>query len=79
MTEFRDQRQNARLDALECQVTVILDHLGLADPAPAAPAGVSARAVELVRAGRTVEAIRTHMKETGASLATASDAIAAIR
>jgi hypothetical protein len=39
MTEFRDQRQNARLDALECP----------------------------------------HVKETGASLATASDAIAAIR
>jgi hypothetical protein len=78
MTEFRDQRQNARLDALERQVTVILDHLGLADPVPSAPAGVSALAVELVRAGRTVEAIRTHMKETGAGLATATDAIAAI-
>ena len=79
MTEFRDQRQSARLDALEHQVTAILDHLGVADPVPAAPAGVSARVVELVRAGRTVEAIRMHMKETGASLATASEAVSAIR
>jgi hypothetical protein len=79
MTEFRDQRQNARLNALERQVTAILDHLGLGDPVPAGPAEVSARVVELVRAGRTVEAIRTHMKEVGASLATASEAVAAIR
>jgi hypothetical protein len=78
MTEFRDQRHNARLEALERRVTTILEHLALEDPVPAAPAGVSARVVELARGGRAVLAIKTHMRETGADFRTASDAVAAI-
>jgi len=76
--EFRDQRQNARLEALERRVATVLEHLGLEDPVPAAPIGVSARVAELARAGRTAQAIRTHMSETGVNLATAADAVAGI-
>jgi hypothetical protein len=78
MTEFRDQRQNARLEALERRVTSILEHLALEDPVPAAPAGVSAGVVELARGGRTAMAIKTHMRESGADFRTASEAVAAI-
>ena len=78
MTEFRDQRQNARLEALERRVTTILEHLALEDPVPDAPVGVSSRVVELARGGRTVMAIQTQMRETGADFRTASDAVAAI-
>ena len=76
--DFHDHRQNARLEALERRVAAILEHLGLEDPAPAAPAGVSPRVADLACAGRTLEAIRTHVRETGANLATAHDAVAAI-
>jgi hypothetical protein len=78
MMDFHDQRQNARLEAIERRVTAILEHLGLADPVPAEPAGVSPRVAALARAGRTLEAIRTHVQETGADLATARNAVAAI-
>jgi hypothetical protein len=78
MMDFHDQRQNLRLEALERRVAAIFEHLGLEDPVPVAPADVSPRVAELARAGRTLEAIRTHVRETGANLATARDAVAAI-
>jgi hypothetical protein len=78
MTEFHDIRQNARLDALERRVAAILDRLGIADPVPPAPPGVSARVAELARTGRTVQAIKAHMDDTGVDMRTASDAVAAV-
>jgi ribosomal protein L7/L12 len=78
MTEFRDTRQNARLDALERRVTSILEHTGIEDPVPPIPLGVSAQVAQLARAGRTMQAIKTHMEATGADLKSARDAVAAI-
>jgi hypothetical protein len=78
MTEFRDVRQDARLEALERRVAAILEHLGLGDPVPAAPVGVSDHVAELARSGRTVKAIKAHMDATGADLRTAGEAVAAV-
>jgi Ca2+-binding RTX toxin-like protein len=76
--DLRALRQNARLDALEARVAAILAYLGLGDPVPATPPGVSARAVELARAGRTMHAIKAQMQDTGAGFRTATEAVAAI-
>lgn len=78
MTDFRDMRQNARLDALERRVASILEHLGIDGPVPSAPVGVSAQVAELARAGRTVHAIKAHIEETGADFRTATEAVAAV-
>ncbi len=78
MTQFRDVRQDARLEALERRVTAILEHLGLEDPVPATPPGVSDHVAELVRAGHTVQAIKAHMDTTGTDLAAARDAVAGV-
>jgi len=78
MTEFRDIRQDARIDALERRVAVILEHLAMDDPVPARPLGVSDRVAELVRSGRTVAAVQAHIDATGADMRTARDAVAAI-
>jgi hypothetical protein len=78
MTEFRDVHQSARLDALERRVALILDHLGLDDPVPATPPGISAEAAELARSGRTMAAIKAHMDATGVDMRTARDAVAAV-
>jgi hypothetical protein len=78
MSEFRDVRQDARLDALERRMGAILEHLGIADPVPATPLGVSAQVAELARSGRTVHAIKAHMQETGVDMRTASEAVAAV-
>lgn len=78
MTEFRDARQNARLDALERRVTSILEHIGIEDPVPPIPLGVSAHVAQLAQAGQTMQAIKTHMEATGADLRSARDAVAAI-
>lgn len=78
MTDFRDIRQDARLEALERRVAAILEDLSLEDPAPATAPGVSAHVVQLVRAGRTVQAVQAHMDATGSDLATARDAVARV-
>ena len=78
MTEFRDIRQDARIDALERRVAVILEHLAMDDPVPARPLGVSDHVAELVRSGRTVAAVQAHIDATGADMRTARDAVAAI-
>jgi hypothetical protein len=78
MTEFRDVRQDARLEALERRVAAILEHVGIEDPVPANPRGVSDDVAELARSGRTVLAIRAHMDATGADMRTASEDVAAI-
>jgi hypothetical protein len=78
MTEFRDVRQDARLEALERRVAAILEHLALEDPVPAEPLGVSDHVAELARSGRTVAAIQAHIDATGADMRTARDAVAAV-
>jgi hypothetical protein len=78
MSEFQDVRQNARLEALERRVAAILDHLGLPDPVPANPFGVSEQVAELARAGKTMQAVKAYMDETGADMNTARDAVAAV-
>lgn len=77
MSDFTDLRQNARLEQLERRVDAILEHLGIPDPV-AAPSPVSSRVAALVREGRTMEAIKLHMNETGADLASAKDAVASV-
>ena len=78
MTEFRDVRQDARLEALERRVAAILEHLAMEDPVPAGSLGVSDHVAELARSGRTVAAIQAHIDATGADMRTARDAVAAI-
>jgi hypothetical protein len=78
MSEFRDVRQDARLEALERRVSAMQAHLGIEDPVPATPPQVSAQVAELVRAGRTVQAIKAHMDATGVDLITARDAVAGV-
>jgi hypothetical protein len=78
MSSFRDMRQSARLDALEHRVAALMDRLGVPDPVADAPPGVSTQVVELARAGRMMQAIQAHIKETGVDLKTASEAVAAV-
>jgi len=78
MTEFRDVRQDARLEALERRVSAIQTHLGIEGPVPLTPPEVSGEVAALVRAGRTVQAIKAHMDATGADLTTARDAVAGV-
>jgi hypothetical protein len=78
MTEFRDVRQDARLEVLERRVAAILEHVGMEDPVPAKPRGVSDDVAELARSGRTVAAIKAHMDVTGTDMRTASEDVAAI-
>lgn len=78
MTEFRDVRQDARLEALERRVAAILEHLAMEDPVPARPLGVSDHVAELARSGRTVAAVYAHIDDTGTDIRTARDAVAAI-
>jgi hypothetical protein len=78
MSDFRDIHQDARLEAIERRVTAIMEHLGMADPTPPAPPGISAGVAGLARSGRTIEAVRRHMQESRADLRTARDAVAAI-
>ena len=77
MSSFRDMRQSARLDTLEQRVAALMDSLGVPDPVADAP-GVSTQVVELARAGRMMQAIQAHIKETGVDLRTASEAVAAV-
>jgi hypothetical protein len=76
--QFRDLHQNARLEALERRVSAVMERLGMEDPVPAAPPGISPRVAQLARSGRTVEAVKAQMQETGADMRTARDAVAAI-
>jgi hypothetical protein len=78
MSEFRDINQDVRLQALERRVTAIMERLGMPDSEPAVAAGVSARVAGLARSGRSMEAVQAYVRETGADLRSARDAVAAI-
>jgi len=58
-----------RLAAVERKVDALFEHLGIAPPEPTNRA--SARVVELVRSGKTIDAIKLYREETGCDLATA--------
>lgn len=77
-TDFIDVRQNARIDKLELRVQAILQHLGIPDPAPPEEPGVSVEVASLAREGKTLQAVKLHMDETGADLTTARDAVARV-
>jgi ribosomal protein L7/L12 len=67
-----------KVGKLERQVTFLLDHLGLEyheDP----NTGVSPEILELVRAGRTIEAIRLFREETGFGLKQAKEFIESLQ
>jgi hypothetical protein len=55
-----------------------MEHLGMEDPEPGAAPAVSAEVAALARSGRTIEAVKLHMQESGADLRTARDTVAAI-
>lgn len=62
----------ARLRRVEKKLDLILAHLGIA----AEPAGVlSAEVIQLAAAGRKIEAIAAHRRQTGAGLAEAKAAV----
>ena len=63
-----------RVGKLERQVAFLLDHLGL-EYREELNAGVSPEILELVRRGRTIEAIRLYREETGFGLKEAKDSI----
>ncbi|MFE2142088.1 hypothetical protein ACFXA3_10115 [Streptomyces sp. NPDC059456] len=63
-----------RSERLERRLGLVLDHFGIEEPEPAGLDEVRA----LVRAGRTVEAIRVYRRVTGADLLEAKQAVEAL-
>ncbi|MET9887885.1 hypothetical protein ABZZ20_33045 [Streptomyces sp. NPDC006430] len=63
-----------RSEQLERRLGLVLDHFGIEEPESAGLADVR----ELVRAGRTIEAIRVHRRVTGSGLAEAKQAVDAL-
>ncbi|MEU6403859.1 ribosomal protein L7/L12 [Streptomyces sp. NPDC046985] len=68
--ESRFSRVDRRLARVEGKLDLILDHLGLREDEPWRD-----EVVELVRAGRKIEAIKVYRKATGAGLPEAKDAV----
>ncbi|AGL19892.1 hypothetical protein [Actinoplanes sp. N902-109] len=66
-------RTAARLTSIETKLDAVVAHLGAVVPEPSYP-----EVEALIRAGRTVEAIRQYREETGADLLTAKNAVDAI-
>lgn len=60
-----------RLAVLERKLDLILDHLGIREPEPDAPAVV----MQEILAGRKIQAIKVYRAATGASLKEAKDAV----
>ena len=68
-----------RLDRIEQKLDLILAYLRLEDePRQAAANDPDERVAELVRAGRTVEAMRVYREHTGASAREAYEAVSAL-
>jgi ribosomal protein L7/L12 len=69
----RERRTTARLVAIDRKLQVIMDSLGLADPAEAVPA-----VRHHVDRGEKIQAIRAYREATGVGLAEAKEAVEAI-
>jgi ribosomal protein L7/L12 len=71
-----DPPEIARLVALERKVAQIYEHLGIAEPAPAAATGdVDPRVLDAIQAGNEIEAIKFQREVTGAGLVEAKQAV----
>jgi hypothetical protein len=64
-------RQARRLAAVERRLDLIMEHLGIREPEPEAPAGV----LEELLAGRKIQAIKVYREATGVGLKDAKDAV----
>ena len=67
-----------RVRRLERQMEVLLKHFGIEVP-PESAAPELAGVLELVRAGKLIEAIKLYRERTGAGLAEAKSAVEALR
>lgn len=65
------KRQARRLAAVERKLGLIMDHLGIREPEPQAPAGV----LNELSAGRKIQAIKKYRDATGVGLKEAKDAV----
>ena len=63
-----------RLAVIEHKLDLVLDHLGIREPEPDAPAVV----LQELLAGRKLQAIKVYRAATGASLREAKDAVEAM-
>ena len=66
--------QARRLAAIERKLDLVIDHLGLREPEPDAPAVV----MQELLAGRKIQAIKVYRAATGATLREAKDAVEAL-
>jgi hypothetical protein len=66
--------QARRLAEIERKLDLVIDHLGIQEPEWSGPAA----ALQELRAGRKIEAIKAYREATGASLREAKDAVEAI-
>jgi ribosomal protein L7/L12 len=67
--------QARRLAAVERKLDLVMDHLGIREPEPDAPAAV----MQELLAGRKLQAIKVYRAATGASLQEAKDAVEALQ
>jgi hypothetical protein len=68
-------RDEARLRRLERKLDLILRHLNIAEPEPAAAAGLSEEVKRLADAGDKIGAIKLYREQTGLGLKDAKDAV----
>ncbi|MEU6866333.1 hypothetical protein ABZ924_24260 [Streptomyces sp. NPDC046876] len=73
-TSLRTRALERRAERAERRLGLLLDHLGVEEPEPAGLDEVRA----LLRAGRTIEAIKAYRGLTGAGLAEAKQAVDAL-
>jgi ribosomal protein L7/L12 len=64
-------RQARRLAAVDRKLGLIMDHLGIREPEPEAPA----RVLHELSAGRKIQAIKVYREATGVGLKDAKDAV----
>ena len=74
-TSARIADLNGRLEAIEWNIARLLTQAGLAWEQPPASEGPDAEVVALVRAGKTLEAIKRYREITGVGLAEAKAAV----
>ena len=71
---LRVQSLQRKADSMERRLALVLDHFGIEEPEPAGMDEVRA----LLRAGRTISAIKEYRRITGAGLAEAKLAVEAL-